>query len=356
MRSNRDKGSRDLVQLLYHLRPSQSSDPKDKVYGVLGLASDGRKMVPEANYELKVEQIYAKLYQTMSIARGNLDWLTLATGANNPELPSWCADLTQQSRYVSMNTRRSVLGDVPFGFCATGDSKPQINIDPESRHCIIKGYIVDEIDGLGASQDPKAPDAELLQPSTSVSAYPTNAGILEAIWRTLVADQDFEGTPDAWRAPAKFGILYLKEAQKALYDLETNQDALKDPSTFQTWIQRNAVLIIGPQTVAEHAKTAQLHESVDYSALAGFHRRLQSTVKNRRFIVTKKGYVGVANDGIRRGDKMCLLHVGRMPVILRPSGEDFMFLGEAYVHGMMEGELWPCADLPGVEAREFNLL
>lgn len=359
MRSNRDKGSRDLVQLLYHLRPSQSSDPKDKVYGVLGLASDGRQMVPEANYELKVERIYAKLYQTMSVVRGNLDWLTLATGVNNLELPSWCADLSKQSRYVSMNTCRSVLGDVPFGFCAAGDSKPQINIDLDSRHCSIKGYMFDEVDGLGGCQDPGAPNAELLQPSTGVSAYPDDAAILEAIWMTLVADQDFEGTPTAWKAPAKFGTLYLMEAQMTLNDLESNGEALGNPSAFQIWVQRNAALVIDAQTVAERTKAERVYEPADGStldALAGFHRRLQSTVKNRRFIVTKRGYIGIANDDVRRGDKVCLLHGSRMPVILRQVEENFAFFGEAYVHGMMQGELWPCADLPDVEAREFCVL
>ncbi|KAL1645065.1 hypothetical protein SLS61_008498 [Didymella pomorum] len=359
MRSNRDKGSRDLVQLLYHLRPSQSSDPKDKVYGVLGLASDGRQMVPEANYELKVEHIYAKLYQTMSVVRGNLDWLTLATGVSNLELPSWCADLSKQSRYVSMNTCRSVLGDVPFGFCAAGDSKPQINIDLDSRHCSIKGYIFDEVDGLGGCQDPGAPNAELLQPSTGVSAYPDDAAILEAIWMTLVADQDFEGTPTAWKAPAKFGTLYLMEAQMTLNDLESNGEALGNPSAFQIWVQRNAALVIDAQTVAERTKAERVYEPADGStldALAGFHRRLQSTVKNRRFVVTKRGYIGIANDDVRRGDKVCLLHGGRMPVILRQVEENFAFFGEAYVHGMMQGELWPCADLPDVEAREFCVL
>jgi hypothetical protein len=45
-----------------------------------------------------------------------------------------------------------------------------------------------------------------------------------------------------------------------------------------------------------------------------------------------------------------------MPVILRQVEENFAFFGEAYVHGMMQGELWPCADLPDVEAREFCVL
>ncbi|KAF3031840.1 hypothetical protein E8E12_001761 [Didymella heteroderae] len=356
MRSNREKGNRDLVQLLYHLRPSQSSDPKDKVYGVLGLASDGRAMVPQARYELDVVQIYAKLYQTMSEVRGNLDWLTLATGVANPQLPSWCADLTKQSRYVSMNTCRSVLGKVQFGFRATGESKPEISIDPDSLRCVVKGYIFDEIDGMGGCQDFRDPTDELLQPSTNVSAYSPNAAVLEAIWMTLVADQDFEGTAHAWRAPSKFGTFYVKEAQMILSDLNTNELALKDPSAFQIWVQRNAALIIGGQTVAERTIAASISEPVDTSALAGFHRRLQSTVKNRRFIITTKGYVGIANDDVRSGDKVCLLSGGRMPVILRPEGKDFVFLGEAYVHGMMQGELWPCADLPGVEAREFSVL
>ena len=73
MESSRHKGSRDLVQLLYHLRQSQSRNPEDKVYGDLGLASVGRSMVPQVDYALPVEKVYARLYQIVSEARENLD-------------------------------------------------------------------------------------------------------------------------------------------------------------------------------------------------------------------------------------------------------------------------------------------
>lgn len=313
-------------------------------------------MVPRVDYGLPVTQIYAALYQTMSDVRGNLDWLTLAAGEPSSTFPSWCADLTAQSRFVSMNTCRSMLGDIPFGFCATGKSIPELAIDPLSLRCLVSGYDFDEIDGLGACQHPEDSSTELLQPRTTHSPYHTDSAALEAIWMTLVADQDFEGTAEAWRAPAVFGTSYAVEGRKILADIDVNRVSLQDPSALEIWLKRNAELLIGTQSVQDRTRAAQSPEQVDASTLAGFHRRLQSTVRNRRFIVTRKGYVGIANDDVARGDKVCLLDGGRMPVVLRSGADGFRFLGEAYVQGMMQGEIWPCADAPGVEARRFCIV
>ncbi|PMD64881.1 uncharacterized protein K444DRAFT_520287 [Hyaloscypha bicolor E] len=64
----------------------------------------------------------------------------------------------------------------------------------------------------------------------------------------------------------------------------------------------------------------------------------------RRMVTTEKGHVGMALELSRRGDLVCLLFGCRMPVVLRPEGEYFRFMGECYVHGLMFGE--------GIEAFE----
>ena len=74
-----------------------------------------------------------------------------------------------------------------------------------------------------------------IEASTGVSAYPDDAAILEAIWVTLAADQDFEGTPTAWRAPAKFSTLYLMEAKMTFNDLESNGLGLPYSLCMRVW-------------------------------------------------------------------------------------------------------------------------
>lgn len=344
MRSNRHKGNHDLLQLLYHLRPTVSTDPKDKIYGVLGLASDALSIVPQANYEWPLHSIYATLYKTMTKVRGDLDWLTLASGDTDPAFPSWLPDLTKKARLVSMNTCRSVQAQTPFGFCAAGRSRPVLCIDIAHGSCSVDGFCVDEIDGLGAIGSAPLPlpsENAVLQPQSMEIAYTTGDKIYTAIWTTLVADQDFEGTPSSWRAPSTFGALYAAEGQSVLRSLVSDQSEPTDASCFRTWMRQNAELVFGGQTIAEWTLFPGEMDSMSNVAKHGFLRRLESTVSGRRLFTTTRGYIGIANDFVRKGDKICLLAGGRMPVVLRPTGDSHRFLGESYVHGMMLGERWP---------------
>jgi hypothetical protein len=55
-------------------------------------------------------------------------------------------------------------------------------------------------------------------------------------------------------------------------------------------------------------------------------------------VTTEKGYFGMAPEQTRRGDVVCILLGGRLPVILRPVGQHWEFIGECYIHGVMQGE------------------
>jgi hypothetical protein len=69
-----------------------------------------------------------------------------------------------------------------------------------------------------------------------------------------------------------------------------------------------------------------------------FERRLRSTISRRRFITTVNGYLGIAYDSVRRGDRICIALGGRMPLVLRPIDGTYKVIGECYVHGLMFGE------------------
>jgi hypothetical protein len=65
---------------------------------------------------------------------------------------------------------------------------------------------------------------------------------------------------------------------------------------------------------------------------------------SRRLFTTEGGYLGVANNGIRKGDRVCLIYGAPVPFILRgpvPSHSEYTIYNlvcDAYVHGVMYGE------------------
>ena len=58
-----------------------------------------------------------------------------------------------------------------------------------------------------------------------------------------------------------------------------------------------------------------------------------------RFMITSKGYVGWAHPRAEKGDKVCILKGCSVPILLRSRPEGcYVVVGDAYVHGIMNGE------------------
>ncbi|KAG4437796.1 hypothetical protein IFR05_006731 [Cadophora sp. M221] len=147
----------------------------------------------------------------------------------------------------------------------------------------------------------------------NITPQPTLEDVPEKLWRTLVADRGPNGTSaPGWYRRACFECLQHTDRGGDL-DLER--------------------LKLSPETS---------------STQATFLERVQPIVWGRRFFETEgklrsqKPLFGLGNSDVRIGDKVCILFGCSVPVLLRqkPRGKDseFLFIGECYVHGMMDGE------------------
>ncbi|KAF5591038.1 heterokaryon incompatibility 6 OR allele [Fusarium pseudoanthophilum] len=76
----------------------------------------------------------------------------------------------------------------------------------------------------------------------------------------------------------------------------------------------------------------------------------------RMFFITELGYVGIGPMSMNPGDHLCVLYGGRTPFIVRPvegaGDEDYLFLGETFVNGLMKGE---ALDDEGATEKWFRL-
>jgi hypothetical protein len=65
---------------------------------------------------------------------------------------------------------------------------------------------------------------------------------------------------------------------------------------------------------------------------------IKQALHSRGLFLSKQGYMGVARYDVKEGDKICILHGGQVPFVLRQKGKYYQFKGECYVHGLMNGE------------------
>lgn len=71
-----------------------------------------------------------------------------------------------------------------------------------------------------------------------------------------------------------------------------------------------------------------------------FYLAFRNACQERSLFYTESGLWGVGPDSIDedQGDVVCILCGSPMPIILRPKGDGYKVIGEAYVHGIMYGE------------------
>jgi hypothetical protein len=69
---------------------------------------------------------------------------------------------------------------------------------------------------------------------------------------------------------------------------------------------------------------------------------LSAVTSGRSLAWTSRGYMAMIPENARCGDRLALFSGGRMPYVIRSQqAGNWTFVGEAYVHGAMYGELWP---------------
>lgn len=82
-----------LSRLLFVERPQSATDDRDKVFALLGLATDGLPI--QANYHLEAAQVYIEVVHSIIAHTQSLSILTsggLPESSGKYELPSWVPD------------------------------------------------------------------------------------------------------------------------------------------------------------------------------------------------------------------------------------------------------------------------
>ena len=89
-----------------------------------------------------------------------------------------------------------------------------------------------------------------------------------------------------------------------------------------------------------------------------FLNRVQSVIWGRRLATVRQGYEVLGPRSCEVGDLVCILYGCSVPVILRPrsDGAGHTFIGECYVHGMMDGEAILLKEQEELPTKEYILV
>lgn len=357
----------NLMKLLILTRCYGASDPRDKVFALLGIASD-RDSFDQADYAhtMEAKQVFYSVAER-SIRQKNpfpcLSSAGLSSTRRQLQLPSWVPDWTNP------NDNRVVIGDKDC-FHAAGTTTRSLEICKDKKTLRIRGYVIDTISSiipftrkveeeevnpalpaeyarimLGAKRTLESCDRLMdqafgpvipatgrglvgaaLQHFTGVSPLPIPVAPdrEEVLWRTLCCDL----TPMGQRAPARYA------------------------AGFQVW--RMALRITDNNGVVH----AWMGDKALYDRHHIHARECDAAIRTywigRNFCVTGRGRLAlVPHDCSRVGDKICIFKGGPVPFVLRDIGNGYHQLaGECYVHGVMDGQLMKQANI-GIYEQDF---
>jgi hypothetical protein len=129
-------GAFDFLQteLLIIYRKMLATDPKDKIYGLLGFVMDFRGLQPD--YSKSIKEIYCAA--TLRLMRGTADLSYLSQAcSSNPDLPSWVPDYSKPCPW-------DMLAIVDRAGWAASSASFCFDMDKDG-HLMVRGLIFDRV-------------------------------------------------------------------------------------------------------------------------------------------------------------------------------------------------------------------
>ncbi|KAB8263633.1 heterokaryon incompatibility protein-domain-containing protein [Aspergillus pseudonomiae] len=349
--------------------PFRATDPRDKVFALLGLSrlSDGPQRRIIADYTKSTSEVFihfAKIFMQGASDEPLQTWHTgecevfeclegLSFVQESPDvsrrfdgqaLPSWVPNFTAPLITTRLWSPRFRAGVYP-------DSSAAILPHHDPQTLRLNGAFHDEIVsvepqiGTLTATSFRPPNWLGLISSMDKTYLPTGQNRVEALWRTLMTNK-LSSTSDDPVHNARSSFRFFM--QKALWSLTHQSDEetitnLKlvretdENNTLPTWeeIQQYGA----KDEVGEPRGMVRIDDHDFDQTFVHFYR-------GRLLYRTKRGYIGLGPWSVQAGDEVWVIAGARTPFVLRKSlidnssdTERRSLIGETYVHGIMDGEL-----------------
>ncbi|KAH8591907.1 heterokaryon incompatibility protein-domain-containing protein [Bisporella sp. PMI_857] len=331
-RMRKQEGNPILLQELLENNVScEASDPRDMVFSLFGLATNtGGAPELTVDYGLPVEEVYLNIVKFHIREYESLDMICHgAHPKRHRNLASWVPDFSNLKETTSSSLAtfsKSWPGNL-YWYNASGTSIPNNDALAHGPGILRASAIfVDKIAHVGEMCWPGR-FSELFKCLASWNSiigasigferdYIGGGPVIDAFNRTICGDKARSGlrAPRGWRG------------------LEALEEGIDIPNDFR----------LGPEVADEVRREAWVGDALQAVALRSHRRSL---------IITKTGYIGLGPPEVQEGDLVSILLGCSVPVILRPKGESWWFVGESFVCGIMDGEILKNTDIAGKETK-----
>jgi hypothetical protein len=320
------------MDVLHSLRRFHTTDPRDKIYAVLGMEAFqveefrleekdtypiSKKPWISADYTKSTVEVYRDLAATLILKEPRnlnpLSYVQSGRGHSHEDFPSWVPRWDQTNNvHTTSRCMDSPTTDASRGvpvFVQISESNKNIlevaglHFDTVATHTKVENEL------WFHSEIHRMEDHPVLEfwrrQQANPTLYPTGDLSIFAYAVALTA-----GTHDQHISIED----YIKSFEAYLVRLqEVEMQKLDDSNS----------------SCPKEMKTGNWRK---------WERAARDTCWNRTIFTTHKGYIGVGPKFLLVGDLVCVLSGGRVPFILRRKGDIFQLIGECYVYGIMSGQ------------------
>lgn len=148
-----------LLELLHQHRDCAATDPRDYIYGLLGMSGDGKKMGIEPDYTATPQKIYTDLALKYVEYTGSLDIICACRNPRNFNgLPSWVPDWSTDQLVPGVCINQRYCGGDSFPgspssnvekYHSAGTSRAQVEFWEDGLHMSASGFTFGRIIALG---------------------------------------------------------------------------------------------------------------------------------------------------------------------------------------------------------------
>jgi hypothetical protein len=305
-RQKKDFGM-ELIRVLGHFRNLRATDPRDKVYAALHLATDMQAGDIRVDYTLPMYEVYIDVAKFSLERKRSLDWLGEAGRTSVFGLPSWAPDWSIMSKQAPPSLPKEMRGP-------SNEVQPVYHADTALSEKLASDYALE----IGII------DGKLLR----LRGFCVD--IVETVQAVHIT---YEGAIEPSWLPKQPFCLYppTRETMRVAFSRTVTADVVISNGLV---ISRRGLMGKDPSFPFEWP------EETFYSInILGIMRTM--TI-GRRFATTRlHGFIGLIPELAKVGDLVFVLRGGQDLYILRKAEAAYSLIGECYIHGIMDGEAKP---------------
>jgi hypothetical protein len=355
-----------------------STDPRDRVYGIMGLMSTFGQSLMQVDYSLSMQEIYIVVARQSMLVSPHTEQdpildLFYEAGTSNRapglmgKIPTWVPDW---QKHAGEGIGVSPLPTSKYSATRGSCSVPRFSKGGLTLH--VWGTVLDRVVSQSQRVQPSENESirQLLDEVWILAGllntgeqYPTGTTRLEAFFRTTTCDMNAflqRWDDDLITAHACLAMFCVEIAEaRSKQQGEAGHASILEAVREEKGLP--AVTGFGSVFSVTGIGFPPFPENYDFDQGLKMAARIRTTrgaswyTTNRRCFQTAESYMGLGPLDMKEGDLICALFGSNIPFILREDDDEYILIGEAYIHGFMDGEAMAQVEAGVLVPQEFAI-